>query len=548
MQQAVAAFDDHRLRIFAKPPTLVATEEHAHLKLHVQSPPVKRLSWAVADEIVAMAASAAEEAVWWTFCKHYRDDAAAAALWEKRDTNLDISPDNSSGLLDGDIDTLLQTAFAEKIGPIDNLPEGYCLACRIFTVVEEFKQRRRIIAWTRATNAEERRILGAMKAAHFIVPFPRVGTLRRRALYRYAAHLDLTKFFQQFELVARKRYAFVHKGEVYVLATVPTGAVGPPLLAQILLRAVVCLSIRECSTGSLVVLDTMIDNARICSNDFDALTATWNRIHFHLSRLGSTVGDFLEPIEQPTYEFLGMLFDHKRLSVSPTAKAKTKIAGAVNTLRHRAADLTLADCFSLFGTTVWTAQVLDRPLAELYWVVKFIRRLSRRIPMQSMLSPTKVWPCIVDLWSTWLETSITASCSITPLTPALKTIIAYTDASSTGWGAVIFDEDGVHVLAGTWTDAEMKLHINEKELLAVWYMLRDYRPPTLPSTGKRSMWLYIDNTTALSYVSKRNAKRYRPCSIIMGIEQLKENHGIDVEHVEYVSSAANFADGPSRQH
>ena len=205
MQQAVAAFDDHRLRIFAKPPTLVATEEHAHLKLHVQSPPVKRLSWAVADEIVAMAASAAEEAVWWTFCKHYRDDAAAAALWEKRDTNLDISPDNSSGLLDGDIDTLLQTAFAEKIGPIDNLPEGYCLACRIFTVVEEFKQRRRIIAWTRATNAEERRILGAMKAAHFIVPFPRVGTLRRRALYRYAAHLDLTKFFQQFELVARKR-------------------------------------------------------------------------------------------------------------------------------------------------------------------------------------------------------------------------------------------------------------------------------------------------------------------------------------------------------
>jgi len=150
----------------------------------VQSPPVKRLSWAVADEIVAMAASAAEEAVWWTFCKHYRDDAAAAALWEKRDTNLDISPDNSSGLLDGDIDTLLQTAFAEKIGPIDNLPEGYCLACRIFTVVEEFKQRRRIIAWTRATNAEERRILGAMKAAHFIVPFPRVGTLRRRALYR----------------------------------------------------------------------------------------------------------------------------------------------------------------------------------------------------------------------------------------------------------------------------------------------------------------------------------------------------------------------------
>lgn len=497
---------------------------------------------------MAKAASAAEEAVWWTFCKHYRDDAAAAALWEKRDKSLDISPDDSSGLLDGDIDRLLQTAFAEKIGPIDQLPEGYCLACRIFTVVEEFKQRRRIIAWPRATNAEERRILSALKASHCIVPFPRVGTLRRRVLFRYAAHLDLTKYFQQFDLIARKRYAFAHNGDVYVLATVPTGAVGPPLLAQVLLRAVVCLSIRECSAGGLVVLDTMIDNARICSDDFDALTATWNRVHFHMSRLGSTIGDFLNPSEQPAYEFLGILFDHTRLSVSPTAKAKAKLASAVDTLRHRASDLTLADCFSLFGTTVWTAQVLDRPLAELYWVVKFIRRLSRRISKLSMLSPTKVWPSIVDHWSTWLETSMTASCSIAPATPDMKTIIAYTDASSSGWGAVIFDEDGVHVLAGAWSDAEMKLHINEKELLAVWYMLRDYRPPRLPTVGKRTMWLYIDNTTALSYVSKRNAKRYRPCSIIMGIEQLKANSGIDVEHVEYVSSAANFADGPSRQH
>ena len=62
-------------------------------------------------------------------------------------------------------------------------------------------------------------------------------------LWRYAAHIDLTKFFQQFVLRAKHRFYFAHKGKVYALTTIPTGAVSPPIMAQILRRACVTLAI-----------------------------------------------------------------------------------------------------------------------------------------------------------------------------------------------------------------------------------------------------------------------------------------------------------------
>ena len=256
----------------------MASTAHAALPLHVQNPPVPHLSWEKADEIIKMVSFPAEERMWSTLSHFYRNNSAADWLWKNRDATQDVDEARGSALLDGDIEVLLEAHFAEFVGVCGALPPGVSVNCFVFTVLEILKGRRRVIAWPRATNAAERRILDMFKHLHCVVPFPKAATLRRRVLWRYAAHIDLTKFFQQFVLEAKHRFYFAHKGKVYALTTIPTGAVSPPIMAQILLRACVTLAIRRANVTDRVVFDTMIDNARLCSNDWDALSAAWTEL------------------------------------------------------------------------------------------------------------------------------------------------------------------------------------------------------------------------------------------------------------------------------
>jgi hypothetical protein len=264
-------------RLFAKRPTIVATVDHADLPLHVQNPPVPKLSWELADEVVRIAAPPGEERLWQELSAFYRDSAAATKLWRERNAAKDAKPHHGSSLLDGDIDELLKSGFAVEVGDISSLPAHLHVNCIVFTVVEEHKHRRRVIAWPRATNFREREILDLLRSQHAIVPFSRISNLRKRVQKRFAAQLDLTKFFQQFTLHTSDNFLFAHDGKAYRLSTIPTGAVSPPILAQVLLRAVLALAIRQTATTEHVVFDTMIDNARLCSDDFAALQLAWDR-------------------------------------------------------------------------------------------------------------------------------------------------------------------------------------------------------------------------------------------------------------------------------
>lgn len=533
------------IRLFAKGPLEVADASHKSLPLHVQNPPVRFLSWVKADEIVKTAAFPAEERIWRTFCDFYRSQHAADWLWANRDESKDVDPSRGSALLPGDIETLVEVHFATKVGPLNKLPPGCVVNCFVFTVLELIKGRRRIIAWPRATNVAERRLLDLFKAIHCVTPFPVVETLRNRVLYKYAAHVDLTKFFQQFELLTRRRFCFAHDGYAYELSTIPTGAVSPPILAQILLRACVSLAIRDSGTANVVVFDTMIDNARLCSDDWDALSAAWSRLMGLLNELGSTVGDSLPPAEsEGRYEFLGIAFDHISRTVAVSSKFAAKLERATSLLKEPR-DFVVADILSIFGATVWAAQVLGRPLAELYGIFKFIRRVSKDLANGGKLLETrKVWPCITSLWIDWMIGAAQAATEIVAPDGTLPRLIAFSDASDTGWGAIVFDGDRISVLAGDWSDAERKLHINQKEFLTIKKMLLTFSCD--PAPEPRPMDLYVDNTTAQSWGNKKNPSGYVPAQLTLDIECLKVRSNIVIQQIHYVKSIANPSDLPSR--
>jgi hypothetical protein len=61
--------------------------------------------------------------------------------------------------------------------------------------------------------------------------------------------------------------AFMLDDVMLQLTTVPTGAVGPPLFAEVLTRAVCAKAVRMAHAQDCVLFDTMIDNGRFVSND-----------------------------------------------------------------------------------------------------------------------------------------------------------------------------------------------------------------------------------------------------------------------------------------
>ncbi|OMJ25103.1 hypothetical protein AYI70_g1131 [Smittium culicis] len=81
--------------------------------------------------------------------------------------------------------------------------------------------------------------------------------------------------------------------------------------------------------------------------------------------------------------------------------------------------------------------------------------------------------------------------SFIPETPEME---VFTDASDTAWGIVV----GSKSYSGTWPPSQIPLHINEKEILAI------SRPLRLSQVVGKSVLIYSDNTTSISYVKKRS--------------------------------------------
>ena len=193
-----------------------------------------------------------------------------------------------------------------------------------------------------------------------------------------------------------------------------------------------------------VVFDALIDNARMCSDNLLSLCAAWSALKKLCAYVGITVGEETPPSPNAEpYVFLGIRYDHAQNSVRLADKSIIKLLRAAEDIRlYR--DGNIDDVLAVFGLCIWGSAVTDFPMARVYYIFKFIRRLSRKRSTGS--EPVSLWNCIRVSWRSW----IAAVCAETRIhaTPE-RSIIAFTDASLSGWGAVIFKADVVKSLALT---------------------------------------------------------------------------------------------------
>lgn len=127
-------------------------------------------------------------------------------------------------------------------------------------------------------------------------------------------------------------------------------------------------------------------------------------------------------------------------------------------------------------------------------------------------------------------------CDQQPLARTLRlhqqegTLIA-SDASDVGGGCVLFDERGISdFIQWVWTEAEKRLHINRKELLAAIRGIMRW--------GAESTFVFIDNTAAESWLKD-------PEELMR--HEVDRGRFIYIESMR-VSSTENPADGVSRGH
>ena len=89
-----------------------------------------------------------------------------------------------------------------------------------------------------------------------------------------------------------------------------------------------------------------------------------------------------------------------------------------------------------------------------------------------------------------------------PMGPRGPEMTIYTDASLSGWGAVM----GYNTARGVWPQGH-KLHINVLEMMAIWLALQQFAP----SLRGRHILIMTDSVTAKAYINRQGGLKSEQC-------------------------------------
>ena len=98
---------------------------------------------------------------------------------------------------------------------------------------------------------------------------------------------------------------------------------------------------------------------------------------------------------------------------------------------------------------------------------------------------------IIDEMSNWIH-------------PPIIVTEIFCDASNLGWGTVFDDR----TTSGVWNYYEIDLHINVKEMLAIYYALRSY---AIDLKGKH-VKVFSDNMVAVKVINKMGTSKSNSCN------------------------------------
>lgn len=416
-----------------------------------------------------------------------------------------------------EIQTLIDSGYAE---PFIGSPTAFV---RIFCVPESSKLRKRVICHPVEINS-------AIDPVTFPEISPTFLSVEENIAQYFVASghglsavtADAAAFYQQFVVPAHSRrfYCFSVGDRLFCLKVIPTGA-------------------RPCSSMAQAVTESLargaapnqphsayIDNLRIFSSDTLATVRDLKSraLHYNITLNEEiTIGD--------PHQFLGILYDHGRVSLAPKSVLKASALLAELSSNRR---LFFGRLEQMFGLVMWGAQVLRLNLSNFFYVFKFFARQARAGTLEK--DRVTLWRAAFHQLRDWTKLLVANTPRIADA--SFPSFVVYTDACPSGWGAVYFLHGNKFFANGRFA-AEAPIHeLEERAVLAALLLLQRFDVP-------HTCELFIDNTVALTALLKTRSKNFHLNRVVQDIHRVVREKNIVLSPV-YVPSELNLADGPSR--
>jgi hypothetical protein len=357
---------------------------------------------------------------------------------------------------------------------------------------------------------------------------------------KVARCFDLQKSFLQVPLSPEVRpiYAFKLGGKVYQCTTGPMGVVFMPALMNVIMKI---LAYNEEPIDTVV----HIDNVRFLG-DPEPVDRAAESFKARCKFVGATLNEEQVNARHTRGVFLGVESDYEAGTVRLSEKTLKKIRGESAVSLSK--DAKLEDLRVLFGLLFFASRVLRLPLAEFFTPIKYLRRRLAKVNKNELKDsdPAELWECAIPDLKRWIGLALE-----NPWTEHRKfsgsEAVLLTDASTTGWGAVFYDETRgtVKAAGGQWPEKKVSTQINELETEAVEKALSVFRDD-IEGDPEGSLLILLDNTATMNVLKKGHARSYEMNDALRKLQRrLPQRKKV---RVAYITSEENtkFADPLSR--
>jgi len=201
------------------------------------------------------------------------------------------------------------------------------------------------------------------------------------------------------------------------------------------------------------------------------------------------------------YDFLGATWNHINKTVELAKKNRLKLPDVLPST------MTAHELEGLIGRLIFVAQIMQDPLVNHYWLLKWARRFfnglntGRIFPDQQVVIP----PSAAASLTRWLDAAKRPH-KVRFANPGRSRATLFTDASLEGWGAVLVLADGsIHIAGGKFTENDHKNNINIAESLALQNALTSFSN-LISSISLSCLDILVDNTS-VEYNVRRGMPR-----------------------------------------
>ena len=450
------------------------------------------------------------------------------------------APKSKSFLNTRDITELVDASFISKVSREQEAKSPTMEYVVPFTVVEPAEngaERRRFIAWTQSDNV---RVKETYKPH---VPVKHAAFYLHRARQQSAVKRDLACGFFQVNIPAasRAKFRFTNQdGVLYQMNVMPMGHRCAPELMHTI-TSTIAGDPNYCTRKSAFVhpgLDVYIDGIRYAADD--QVTKKYAEfIDARALKVNALFKDVGTPPLQ-NYTFNGVNYHHRlgKVALGPKITKRLQLDDYMNG--------TYSGLEAGVGRLIFGSAVMGIGIPQYHMQLKIVRRRINNLNRDPTLGD-KLVPLPFGVRRTlceWRDALIHRS----PVEPVRHpdTVphchILCTDASSTGWGAVLYLDYGQVCCTGASWPVGFDYEVNRAETRAVRLAFQKYGHFFNRDT---CVDLFVDNTSCLAAINRRMSRSDGITAELCGLLKFLQRNGIAVQ-ARYITSKDNPADPYSR--